>query len=101
MAFTEKDMKEQEQVFAALKDEFSRLNARHEGMLKDAGLSADDLKKSLEEKHSPDMEKLLEQARVEAAQAGKTRAAQSGPAQPIQVDQAKSAGRGRPGAVRI
>jgi ElaB/YqjD/DUF883 family membrane-anchored ribosome-binding protein len=98
MAFTEKDMKEQEQVFAALKDEFSRLNARHEGMLKDAGLSADDLKKSLAEKQPPEMEKLLEQAKAEAAQAGKARAAQSSPAESAP---AGKSGRGRPGAVRL
>ena len=99
MQFTEKDLLEQEQAFEALKDEFSRVNARFDGMLKESGLSEDDLRKSLEEKRSPEMEKLFEQARAEAARAGQARAAQANVAAP--ADQAASAGRGRPGAVKI
>ncbi|MCL1889960.1 MAG: hypothetical protein FWF99_05600 [Desulfovibrionaceae bacterium] len=97
MAFTEQNMKEQEQVFLAIKDEFSRLNAQLDGMRKEAGLSAEDLKKSLEEKRSPDLEKALSQAREEASRAGQARAAQAAPAQSA----GKSAGRSRPGAVKI
>jgi hypothetical protein len=88
MEFTEKELREQELAFEAVKEEMSRLNARFDGMIKEAGLSHDDLQKSLEGQRSPEEEKLLEQAR--AAQAG------TAPADP-----ARSAGRGRPGAVRI
>jgi len=96
--FTEKELREQEQAFEALKEEFSRVSARFDGMLREAGLSADDLKKALEEKHDPEVEKLLEQARAEAAQAGRARAAQAGM---VEARPSGSARRGRPGAVSI
>jgi len=99
MQFTEKDLLEQEQAFEALKDEFSRVNARFDGMLKESGLSEDDLRKSLAEKRSPELDKVLEQARAEAAHAGQARAAQAGEAAP--AGQTASAGRGRPGAVKV
>ena len=99
MEFTEKNLLEQEQAFEALKDEFSRLNARFDGMIKESGLSEDNLRKSLEEKRSPELDKVLEQARAEAAHAGQARAAQANAAAP--ADQATSGGRGRPGAVRV
>ena len=76
MAFTENDLKEQEHAFVTLKEEFSRTTARLDGMLKESGLSGNDLKKALEESRSPELEKLFEQAKAEAAQAGRTRAAQ-------------------------
>ena len=98
MAFTEQDMKEQEQAFLGMKDEFSRLNAQLDGMRKAAGLSAEDLKKSLEEKLSPDLEKALNQAKEEAGRAGQARAAQAAPAQSAP---AARSGRSRPGAVRM
>ena len=99
MAFTEQEMKAQEQAFAAMKEELSRLNARYEGMVKDAGISTEDLKKALNEKRSPELEKAFNEAKAEAERAGKARAAQAGAAAP--ADPAKSAGRGRPGAVKI
>ena len=98
MEFTEKTLQEQEKAFAAVKEEFSRLNARFDGMLKEAGLTAEDLKKSLEEKHEPELEKSLEEAKAEAARAGRARVAQTGAAG---AGQTASAGRGRPGAVKI
>jgi ElaB/YqjD/DUF883 family membrane-anchored ribosome-binding protein len=98
MAFTENDLREQEQAFAAIQDEFSRLNALHDGMLKDAGLSAEDLRKSLEEKLPPDLEKALNQAKEDAARAGKARAAQAGSAQSASAGRS---GRGRPGVVKM
>jgi hypothetical protein len=98
MAFTEKDLREQEQAFEALKEEMSRLNARFDGMLKDTGLSLEDLDASLEEKRSPELEKLLEQAKAEAERAGRARAdaARAGTA-----PKTRGAGRARPGAVKI
>jgi hypothetical protein len=98
MEFTEKELREQEQAFEAVKEELSRLNAQFDGMTKDAGLSPGDLEKSLEEQRSPEVEKFLEQARAEAARAGQARAAQAGTAP---TNPARSAGRERPGAVRI
>jgi hypothetical protein len=98
MDFTEKELREQELALEAVKEELSRLNAQFDGMIKDAGLSPDDLKKSLEEQRSPEEKKFLEQARAEAARAGQSRAAQAGTAP---ADPARSAGRGRLGAVRI
>ncbi|MCL1916588.1 MAG: hypothetical protein FWG17_07810 [Desulfovibrionaceae bacterium] len=98
MAFEEKEMKEQEQAFLAIKDEFSRLTAQLDGMCQEAGLSAEDLKKTLEEKLPPELEKALNQAKEEAARAGQARAAQAGPAQSAPAGRS---GRGRPGAVKI
>ena len=95
MAYAEKELREQKQSFEALKEEFSRLNAQYDGMLKESGLSSADLKKALEGKHSPELEKALEQAKAEAARAGQARKAQAEPAP------AHSAGHGRPGAVKI
>jgi ElaB/YqjD/DUF883 family membrane-anchored ribosome-binding protein len=88
MAFTENDLRELEQTVTALQEEFSRLNAQFDGMLTQAGLSPEDLKKSLEEKHSPELEKAVERARTEAARAGRARA-----------DQAEAAGAGWTGSV--
>jgi ElaB/YqjD/DUF883 family membrane-anchored ribosome-binding protein len=97
MAFTEKELREQEQAVEALKEELSRLNAQFDGMLKDAGLSAEDFAAAREEDLTPDMARLLEQAKEEAARAGRARAAQF----QVETAPARSAGRGRPGAVRI
>lgn len=98
MTFTEKELREQEQAFETVKEEFSRLNARFDGMLREAGLCAADLQRSLEEKHSPELNRLMEQARDEAARAGRARSAQAGTAPQTQ---STGAGRPRPGAVRI
>ena len=97
MAFTEKDFLEQQQAVAELEDEFSRLNAQFESMVKDAGLSSEDLQKSLTEKLSPEMQNAMTAAKEEAARAGQARAAQAGaPTKP-----ASTAGRGRPGVIRL
>jgi DNA-binding phage protein len=98
MDFTEQAMKEQEQAFLAIKDEFSRLNAQFDGLCKDAKLSAGELKKSLEEKRSPELEDALNQAKAAAAQAGRARAAQIEASRP---DEKQGSGRRRPGVVRM
>ncbi|MCL2029108.1 MAG: putative porin [Deltaproteobacteria bacterium] len=85
----------QEQALEAVKEEFSRLNAQFDGMLKESGLSSGDLKAALEKKHSPELDKLLDQAKAEAVRAGQARKAQADAAQ------APSAGLGRPGTVKI
>ena len=99
MAFTEEDLLEQEKELDALKDELSRMNARFDGMLKDFGVSPDDLHKAMQEKRSPELEEAVQAAREEAERAGKTRAAQARRAEKPVAD--KPAPRGRPGAVRL
>jgi ElaB/YqjD/DUF883 family membrane-anchored ribosome-binding protein len=98
MAFTEKELREQDQAIEALKDELSRLNAQFDGLLKDAGISAEDLAATREEDLTPEMARMLEQAKAEAARAGQARAAQF---QAETAPTARGSGRGRPGAVRI
>lgn len=98
MAFAEKEMAEQRQAFEALKDEFSRLNAQRDAMLKEAGLSEEDLRKMLNEKHPPEVEAFLKKAEAEAARAGQARAAQ---AAPVAGKPSSAPGRGRPGVVRL
>jgi hypothetical protein len=98
MDFTEKELREQDQAVEALKEELSRLNAQFDGLLKDAGLSAEDLAAAREEDLTPEMARWLEQAKAEAARAGQARAAQF---QAETAPAARNAGRGRPGAVRI
>jgi predicted component of type VI protein secretion system len=100
MEFTEKELREQELALAALKEELSRLNAQFDGLLKDAGLSLDDLSAAREENLTPEMARMLEQAKEEAARAGQARAAQF-QAETAPSGSARGAGRGRPGAVRI
>jgi hypothetical protein len=99
MTFMENDLLKQRQDFELLQEEFSRLSARFGGMLREGGLSEDDLKKYMEKQHSSELEKLLEQAKAEAARAGQARAAQAGSVAP--AASAQSTGRGRPGAVKI
>ena len=97
MAFTEKDFMEQQKAVSELEDEFSRLNTQLEGMLKEASLDSGELQKALSEKLSPEMEKAVNTAKEEAARAGAARAAQAGgPAKP-----SSTAGRGRPGVIRL
>jgi ElaB/YqjD/DUF883 family membrane-anchored ribosome-binding protein len=98
MAFTEQELREQEQAVEALKEELSRLNAQFDGLLKDAGLSPDDLAAARKEDLTPEMARMLEQAKEEAARAGQARAAQF---QAGTAPTARGSGRGRPGAVRI
>ena len=98
MAFTEHTLQEQEQALAAAKEELSRLNAQFDGMLKESSLSIDDLKRALEQKHPIELEKLVEHAKVEASHAGQARKTQTATADETP---APSAGRGRPGAVRV
>jgi hypothetical protein len=98
VAFTEKELREQELAIEAVKEEIARLNVQFDGMLKDAGLSRAELKASLEGKRPPELDKLLEKARIEAARAGQARMAQ---ARTSLEPQARSTGPGRPGAVKI
>ncbi|MDR3175516.1 MAG: hypothetical protein LBU06_03155 [Desulfovibrio sp.] len=97
MAFTEKDIQEQDRALAGLKDEWSRLNARFDGLLKDARITADDLRGALAEKLPPELEAALAKAKDDARQAGKARVAQAEGAGKADAP----SGRGRSDAVRV
>ena len=98
MAFTEKDLIEQQNAFGAIKDEFSRLTTQFDAMLKEGGLSSENLRQTLNEKHAPEVQAYLDKAKADATRAGQARAAQAAPA----AGKAPStAGRGRPGVVKL
>lgn len=97
MAFTEKDMADQQKTFDVLQEEFSRMSAQLDAMLKEGGLSSEDLQQALNAKHTPEVQAYLDKARGEAVRAGQARAAQAAPA----TGKASVAGRGRPGVVRL
>lgn len=98
MAFTEKEFLEQQQAVAELEDELSRLNSQFEAMVKDSGLGNEDLQKSLTEKLSPELQNAMNAAKEEASRAGQARAAQAGAPQ---AKASSTAGRGRPGVIRL
>ncbi|MDR2891998.1 MAG: hypothetical protein LBV80_02780 [Deltaproteobacteria bacterium] len=99
MASAEQErLNKQAQALTTVQDEFSRLNAQFDGMLKESGLSMAELQASLQEKPAPELARLLDQAKAEATRAGAARAAQFAPAA---SETGKSAGRGRPGAMRV
>ena len=98
MAFTENDLITQWKAFEDIKDEFSRLTAQFDALLKEGGLSSDNLRQTLNETRAPDMQAYLDKAKADAARAGQARAAQAAPA----AGKASSAvGRGRPGVVKL
>lgn len=97
MAFTDKDLAEQQKAFEEIKDEFSRLTTQFDAMLKEGGLGSEDLQQALAEKHSPEVQAYLDKAKEEAARAGQARVAQASPSS----GKAPLAGRRRPGVVRL
>ncbi|MDR1947263.1 MAG: hypothetical protein LBQ51_08895 [Desulfovibrio sp.] len=97
MAFTEKDMEEQDRVIADLREELSLLNARFDGLLRDLGLSEDDLDKLPDKDLPPELAAALTEAEAQAVRAGRERAGQADRAFKSGVQ----AGRGRPGAVLV
>ena len=98
MAFTEKEMAEQKKAFDQVKDEFSRLTAQFDAMLKEGGLTSEDLRQTLNAQHKPEVQAYLDKARDEAARAGQARAAQVAPAS----GKASAASRrNRPGMVKL
>ena len=98
MAFTEQDMNKQMEVFAALKDELSRLEAREKALRKQAGLPESGGEKTDMTKLSPEERQLVEEAMTEAKRAGEARAAQSRPAR---SSSGPMPGAGRRGVVRL
>jgi len=97
MTFTEKELAEQQTAFEAIKDEYSRLTVQFNAMLKEGGLQAEELRQALAEKHTPEAQAVLDKAKADAERAGQARAAQS----PAAGKASSTAGRGRPGVVRL
>ncbi len=98
MAFTEQDMNKQIEAFAAVKEEFSRLEAQEKVLRKQAGLPEEGGEKTDMTKLSPELRKQAEEAMAEAKRAGEARAAQSSPAK---VSSGAMPGAGRRGVVRL
>ncbi|WP_300717890.1 hypothetical protein [uncultured Desulfovibrio sp.] len=80
MSFTEQDLKKQMESFAALREEFSRLESQEKAMRKQLGLPEQGQKKTDPASLTPELRKMLEEAETEARRAGEARAAQSRPA---------------------
>ena len=98
MAYSEQDMKKQFEAFAAIKEEFSRLEAQEKALRKQAGLPEQGGEKLDMSKLPPEERKLVEQAQAEAKRAGEARAAQSRPAA---ASSGSLPGAGRRGVVRL
>lgn len=78
MSFTEQDMKKQMEDFAALREEFSRLESQEKAMRKQLGLSEHGaLEQTDMASLSPELRKMVEDAEAEARRAGEARATQS------------------------
>jgi hypothetical protein len=96
MAFSEQDLQEQKRALAEIKEEFSRLNAHFDGLLKDSHITPDILGNILRMERPPEVDQLFQKAREEGERTGKSRAAQAGaPAH------ASAGGRVRAGALKI
>lgn len=98
MAYTEQDMRKQMEQFAALKEEFSRLEAQEKTLRKQAGLPEEGGEKLDMTKLSPEARKHVEEAMAEAKRAGEARAAQS---RPVRTASGPLPGAGRRGVVRL
>ena len=77
MSFTEQDMKKQMEEFAALREEFSRLENQEKAMRKQLGLPEQGQEKTDTASLSPELRRMLENAEAEARRAGEARAAQA------------------------
>lgn len=75
MSFTEQDMKKQMEDFAALREEFSRLESQEKSMRKQLGLPEQG--KTDSASLTPELRKMVEEAEAEARRAGEARAAQA------------------------
>lgn len=80
MSFTEQDMKKQWEDFAALREEFSRLENQEKALRKGLGLPEEGGEKTDPASLTPELRKLVEDAEAEARRAGEARAAQARPA---------------------
>ena len=76
--FTEADSKKQDEEFAAIKDEYSKLEEMEKSLRKSAGLP-DNFSEIKDEDLTPEIRKALEEAKVKAKREGEARAARSKP----------------------
>lgn len=97
MAFTEQDLKNQQQEIARLAEELNRLNDTLAEQKKALGYAADEEIVISESEMTPELELAMADAMETAKREGSARAAQASPA----TSSAPSAGRGRRGAIRI
>lgn len=98
MAYTEQDMQKQMEQFAALKEEFSRLEAQEKALRRQAGLPEEGGERMDMSGLSPEERRHVEEATAEAKRAGEARAAQSRPAR---ASSGSLPGAGRRGVVRL
>ena len=95
MAFTEQDLKNQQQEIARLADELNRLNSIFEAQKKELGIEGNVELSDLE--MTPDLEQAMADAKAEAEKEGRARAALLKPASSSPA----STSRPRRGAMRI
>ena len=95
MAFTEQDLRNQQQEIARLADELKRLNSVFEAQKKELGIEGEVTLDDIE--MNPALEQALAEAKAEAEKAGRASAARL---QPAASSPAGSA-RPRRGAIRI
>ena len=98
MAYTEQDMQKQMEQFAALKEEFSRLEVQEKALREQAGLPEQCGEKTDMNKLSPELRRQAEEAMAEAKRAGEARAAQS---RPVRTSSGPLPGAGRRGVVLL
>jgi len=96
MAFSEQDLKNQQQEIARLADELNRLNEALAEQKKALGYAEDEEIVISESEMTPELEQAMADAMDAAKREGSARAAQARPAAT-----SSSAGRGRRGAIRI
>ena len=77
MAFTEQDMLKQMEAFAAIRDEFSRLESQEKALRKQAGLPEEGQEKTDMATLSPELRQMTDAAMAEARRAGEARASQA------------------------
>lgn len=99
MAFTEKDLISQVEQLAVLQAEFERMQAQEAALMKAANLTSADLTPVSEQKLSPEMQKVLEEATDAAKRAGAARATQSATVASMTGNANPAAA--RPGIVRM
>ena len=98
MAFTQQDMERQAQEFAAIQEEFSRLEAQEKALRKEAGMPEEGSDLDMNNLN-PEQRKMVEAAQAEAKRAGEARATQcKASAAP---SNAHRPGAGRRGVVRL
>lgn len=95
MAFTEQDLKNQQQEIARLADELKRLNSVFEAQKKELGIEGEVTLDDIE--MTPALEQALAEAKAEAEKAGRASAARLQPA----ASAPAGSPRPRRGAIRI